>query len=85
MRHGGSVVSLDALDPLTEVPDLAATAIACARGGREPGILELAIPKLPSGSYFPHSLLERRRRAEQALISVVTTAYLLGMSTRCVE
>ncbi|MDX2708235.1 transposase, partial [Streptomyces sp. PA03-6a] len=33
--------------------------------------VELAIPKLHSGSYFPHWLLERRRRAEQALISVV--------------
>lgn len=37
------------------------------------------------GSYFPHWLLERRRRAEQALISVVATAYLLGVSTRRVE
>ena len=42
------------------------------------GTVELAIPKLRSGSYFPHWLLERRRRAEQALISVVATAYLLG-------
>jgi transposase-like protein len=31
------------------------------------GTVELAIPKLRSGSYFPHWLLERRRRAEQAL------------------
>ncbi|MBC2906893.1 IS256 family transposase [Streptomyces cupreus] len=46
------------------------------------GTVELAIPKLRSGSYFPHWLLERRRRAEQALISVVATAYLLGVSTR---
>ncbi|GEC10237.1 hypothetical protein SSP24_78920 [Streptomyces spinoverrucosus] len=49
------------------------------------GTVELAIPKLRSGSYFPHWLLERRRRAEQALISVVATAYLLGVSTRRVE
>jgi transposase-like protein len=49
------------------------------------GTIELAIPKLRSGSYFPHWLLERRRRAEQALISVVATAYLLGVSTRRVE
>ncbi|MFE5082119.1 IS256 family transposase [Streptomyces mirabilis] len=48
-------------------------------------IVELAIPKLRQGSYFPHWLLERRRRAEQALISVVATAYLLGVSTRRVE
>lgn len=37
------------------------------------------------GSYFPHWLLERRRRAEQALISVVATAYLLGVSNRRLE
>lgn len=43
------------------------------------------MPKLRSGDYFPHWLLERRRRAEQALISVVATAYLLGVSTRRVE
>lgn len=49
------------------------------------GTVELAIPKLRSGSYFPSWLLERRRRAEQSLISVVATAYLLGVSTRRVE
>lgn len=35
------------------------------------GTIELAIPKLRTGSYFPDWLLGRRRRAEQALISVV--------------
>ncbi|MFF7988010.1 IS256 family transposase [Streptomyces sp. NPDC007901] len=49
------------------------------------GTVELAVPKLRQGSYFPHWLLERRRRAEQALISVVAIAYLLGVSTRRVE
>jgi transposase-like protein len=49
------------------------------------GSIELAVPKLRQGSYFPHWLLERRRRAEQALTSVVATAYLLGVSTRRVE
>jgi transposase-like protein len=49
------------------------------------GSVELAIPKLRSGSYFPEWLLERRRRAEQALVSVVATSYLLGVSTRRVE
>ena len=34
------------------------------------------------GSYFPDWLLERRRRAERALTSVVATCYLLGVSTR---
>jgi putative transposase len=49
------------------------------------GTIDLAIPKLRQGSYFPEWLLERRRRAEQALISVVATSYLLGVSTRRVE
>jgi putative transposase len=49
------------------------------------GTIDLAIPKLRAGSYFPEWLLERRRRAEQALISVVATSYLLGVSTRRVE
>lgn len=49
------------------------------------GTVELAIPKLRSGSYSPEWLLERRRRAEQALVSVVATSYLLGVSTRRVD
>jgi putative transposase len=48
------------------------------------GTIELAIPKLRTGSYFP-SFLEHRRRAERALASVVATSYLLGVSTRRVE
>jgi len=48
------------------------------------GTIELAIPKLRQGSYFP-SFLEHRRRAERALASVVATSYLLGVSTRRVE
>jgi len=46
------------------------------------GTIDVAIPKLRSGSYFPDWLLERRKRAESALISVVATCYLLGVSTR---
>ncbi len=46
------------------------------------GTIELAIPKLRQGSYFPEWLLERRKRAEAALVSVVATCYLLGVSTR---
>ncbi len=42
------------------------------------GTIELAIPKLREGSYFPEWLLERRKRAKRALISVVATSYLLG-------
>src|SRR6185437_15670836 len=49
------------------------------------GTLDVAIPKLRSGSYFPDWLLERRRRADAALTSVVATCYLLGVSTRRME
>ena len=49
------------------------------------GTIELAIPKTRTGSYFPDWLLERRRRAEAALVSVVATSYLLGVSTRRME
>jgi transposase-like protein len=49
------------------------------------GSLELAIPKLRQGSYFPDWLLEGRRRAERAMIAVIAEAYLLGVSTRRVE
>jgi transposase-like protein len=49
------------------------------------GTLELAVPKLRTGSYFPDWLLERRRRAERALTTVVATCYLLGVSTRRTE
>src|SRR6201747_1056365 len=49
------------------------------------GTIELEIPKLRSGSYFPDWLLERRRRAERALTTVVATCYLLGVSTRRME
>ena len=48
------------------------------------GSLELAIPKLRSGSYFP-SFLEPRRRSEEALFAVVAEAYVHGVSTRKVE
>ncbi len=49
------------------------------------GTLDVAIPKLRTGTYFPDWLLERRRRAEVALTSVVATCYLLGVSTRRME
>jgi putative transposase len=49
------------------------------------GTLDVAIPRLRSGSYFPDWLLERRRRAERALTTVVATCYLLGVSTRRME
>ena len=49
------------------------------------GTLELAIPKLRAGSYFPEWLLEPRRRAERALVAVVAECYVRGVSTRRVE
>lgn len=49
------------------------------------GSIDLAIPKLREGSYFPRWLLQPRRRAEQALWTVVATAYLEGVSTRNVD
>lgn len=48
------------------------------------GELELKIPKLRQGSFFP-SLLERRRRVDQALFAVVMEAYVHGVSTRKVD
>src|ERR671936_163702 len=48
------------------------------------GELELAIPKLRRGSYFP-SFLQPRKRSEQALVSVVQQAYVCGVSTRRVD
>jgi putative transposase len=48
------------------------------------GEIPLRIPKLRSGSYFP-SLLQPRRRAERALLAVVQSAYVQGVSTRKVD
>ncbi|GIW19976.1 MAG: IS256 family transposase [Chloroflexota bacterium] len=49
------------------------------------GTIELEIPRLRRGSYFPGWLLERRRRAERALFAVIAEAYVLGVSTRKVD
>ncbi len=49
------------------------------------GTIDVAIPKLRTGSYFPNWLLTRRKRAERALTTVVATSYLLGVSTRRME
>jgi putative transposase len=48
------------------------------------GSIDLAIPRVRDGSYFP-SLLEPRRRAERALLAVIQEAYVLGVSTRRVD
>lgn len=49
------------------------------------GTIELAIPKLRAGTYFPDWLLERRRRSEQALVQVIAECYVRGISTRRVD
>lgn len=48
------------------------------------GTIDLAIPKLREGNYFP-SFLDARRRGERALMAVVQEAYVTGVSTRKVE
>ena len=48
------------------------------------GTVELSVPKVRDGSYFP-SLLEPRERAERALVAVVQEAYIQGVSTRRVD
>ena len=49
------------------------------------GSIDLRIPKLRTGSYFPEWLLDARRRSERAFIQVVSEAYVRGVSTRRVE
>jgi putative transposase len=49
------------------------------------GSIELVVPRLREGSYFPDWLLQPRRRAERAFVSVIADAYLVGVSTRRVE
>ena len=46
------------------------------------GSIDLAIPKLREGTYYPDWLLQPRRRAEQALVTVIGQAYIEGVSTR---
>jgi putative transposase len=67
-------------------PDRVNSRNGCRQRDRDTraGTIELAIPKLRSGSYFP-AFPEHRRRAGRALASVVATSYLLGASTRRVE
>src|SRR5512144_1343252 len=49
------------------------------------GTIDLAIPKVREGAYYPGWLLEPRRRAERALVAVIAECYLAGVSTRRVE
>jgi putative transposase len=73
------------------VPHERTAARTAHRNGHRPrvlastaGDLELRIPKLRAGSFFP-SLLERRRRVDQSLFAVIMEAYLHGTSTRKVD
>jgi len=52
--------------------------------GTRAGTVELRIPKLRKGSYFP-AFLEPRRTAEKALTAVIQEAYIQGVSTRSVD
>lgn len=49
------------------------------------GTIELGVPKLRAGSYFPDWLLTPRKRSEQALVAAIADAYLAGVSTRRVD
>jgi transposase-like protein len=49
------------------------------------GTIDLALPKLREGSYFPGWLLTPRKRSEQALVATIADAYLAGVSTRRVD
>ncbi len=61
-----------------------ATATALGPGGTRAGTVDLKIPKLRKGSYFP-GFLESRRTAEKALTAVIQEAYIQGVSTRSVD
>ena len=50
--------------------------------GARVGAIDVTVPKLRTGSYFPNWLLERRKLAESVLIAVVADAHLVGVSTR---
>jgi putative transposase len=49
------------------------------------GTIELRVPKLRQGTYYPEWLFERRRRAERALVAVICECYVRGVSTRRVD
>lgn len=65
--------------------------VNCRNGYRErdfdtrAGTIELRVPKLRQGSYYPDWLFERRRRAERALVAVICECYVRGVSTRRVD
>ena len=84
---GGRGLRADRRRPRRAHPRIArriATAIARGAGTPRAGEIELQIPKIRQGSYFP-SFLQPRKRSEQALLSVVQQAYACGVSTRRVD
>ena len=68
--------------PRTAPPSATGTVAGCLT--TKAGDVELAIPKLRRGSFFP-SILEPRRRIDLALYAVVMEAYVHGVSTRAVD
>jgi putative transposase len=64
--------------------DLRWSPLGASRGETRAGTVELYIPKLRKGSYFP-GFLEPRRVAEKALAAVIQEAYVQGISTRSVD
>ena len=97
LREGIRVLSQALMETEVAGPDRRGPARAHAASGRRyrngyrmrtwdtrVGTIELAIPKVRPGTYFP-SLLQPRRRAEHALLAVVQEAYVHGVSTRKVD
>ena len=66
------------------MPDRTSATAAAAVLSTPAGDVELKIPKVRAGSFFP-SLLEPRRRVDKALWGVIMTAYITGTSTRKVD
>src|SRR5687767_6473523 len=64
--------------------DLRWSPLGASRGATRAGTVELRIPKLRKGSYFP-GFLEPRRVAEKALTAVIQEAWVQGIATRPVD
>ena len=70
---------------VTQSASTAGTATASTAFDARAGTIELALPKLREGSYFPDWLLSPGKRSEQALTAVIADMYLAGVSTRRVD
>jgi putative transposase len=86
-----ALIEAEATEAIGAAPHQRSDARTNQRNGRrarllstKAGDVELAIPKLRRGSFFP-SILERRRRIDRALFAVVMEAYVHGISTRKVD